>query len=548
MGLIEKVLGSGLGMASEAIHDYRARSRSKSAQDQSVDSATASSSRFEASHEAAADQTINNSQIERSNYYTDGNKRQSKASEAGYADEDGNSTSDDDSDIVGLNDEAAWELDEMAERVSPPSYAESEAESRTAEAARNESVESKVKKDEQAIRDLLRMAGPPPHPIQRIPCPVIIPQRRPRNKDRGFVRAYAPVLENCGVTQEIFLKFLKDWLAASQSDPWIDVIFIAAGAVGLVPELASQIVGTVVQVVAGTAKELQSRSRRNTFLDRVNQELFIPRGLYAMVMAFKDEVPGQQPRGPLSQLANMTGKALFSAERLDINQTVAKYSNPDPEMSKMKKGIQNIRLVSGKTHGEIELPEAAELIFPDLDRAAASDLHQQGKGKENVNESTKEKWKSAGKWVQNYLDRKAQASYEREHQGSTLAVPSSARPGFSSRFNDPDHPANSGSLTSLLTGGAINPVARRQERRAAKQERRALKREHKDERRVTRGKAPKGPRHERRRKGQRKGGIIKKILQQDVLYLLIVNLPTEQEVQESVAELERAMTGRSSAI
>lgn len=208
-------------------------------------------------------------------------------------------------------------------------------------------------------------------------------------------------------------KWSLQCLFEPQSDPWIDVIFIAAGAVGLVPELASQIVGTVVQVVAGTAKELQSRSRRNTFLDRVNQELFIPRGLYAMVMAFKDEVPGQQPRGPLSQLANMTGKALFSAERLDINQTVAKYSNPDPEMSKMKKGIQNIRLVSGKTHGEIELPDAAELIFPDLDRAAASDLHQQGKGKENVNESTKEKWKSAGKWVQNYLDRKAQASYVR---------------------------------------------------------------------------------------------------------------------------------------
>lgn len=130
-----------------------------------------------------------------------------------------------------------------------------------------------------------------------------------------------------------------------------------------------------------------------------------------MVMAFKDEVPGQQPRGPLSKLANATGKALFSAERLDINQTVAKYSNPDAEMSKMKKGMQNIRLVSGKTRGEIELPEAAALVFPDLDRAADSDLQQQGKGEEVVNESTKEKWKGAGKWVQDYLDRKAQASY-----------------------------------------------------------------------------------------------------------------------------------------
>ncbi|KAL2291756.1 hypothetical protein FJTKL_11954 [Diaporthe vaccinii] len=554
MGIIVRMLGSGLGMASEAIHDYRARSRSRSAQDQPTDPAIASSSRsapiqaeappeyVEVADEATADQLVRSGKAERVADYADEKKRQSKASEAGYPDDDDGSTSDDDSDIIEVNDEAAWELDDMADRVAPPSYAESEADLVTPAAAENESEESKVKKEEQMIRDLLSMAGPPPQPTQRIPCPVIIPQRRPRNKDRGFVRAYAPALDNCGVSQEVFLKFLKDWLAASQSDPWIDIIFIAAGVVGFVPELASQIVSTVVQVVAGTAKELQSRSRRNTFLDRVNQELFMPRGLYAMVMAFKDEVPGQQPRGPLSKLANATGKALFSAERLDINQTVGKYSNPDADMSKLKKGMQNIRLVSGKTHGEIELPEAAALVFPDLDRAADSDLNQQGKGKEAVSESTKEKWKGAGKWVQDYLDRKAQASYEREHQGSSLAVPADSRPAFSSRFSDPNHPANSGSLISLLTGGSVNPAARRQERRAARQDRRAMKREYKDQRRMARGRAPRGPRQPRRSKGQRKKGIIKKILQQDVLYLLIVNLPTEQEVQESVARLERVMT------
>lgn len=104
----------------------------------------------------------------------------------------------------------------MAERVAPPSYAESEADQMTPAATENESEESKVKKEEQMIRDLLSLAGPPPQPTQRIPCPVIIPQRRPRNKDRGFVKAYAPVLDNCGVSQEVFLKFLKDWLAASK--------------------------------------------------------------------------------------------------------------------------------------------------------------------------------------------------------------------------------------------------------------------------------------------------------------------------------------------
>lgn len=177
------------------------------------------------------------------------------------------------------------------------------------------------------------------------------------------------------------------------------------------PEVAAQVVGTVVQVVAGTARELQSRNRRNTFLDRVNQELFMPRGLYAMVMAFKDVVPGEQPRGPLSKLAGAMGKSLFSSQRRDINQTVAKYSKPNSEISKTKKGLQNMRLTSGKTYGDIELPEAAQLVYPDLDRSAQADLEQGGKGKNAEDERIMDKWKGAGKWVQDYLDRKAQASY-----------------------------------------------------------------------------------------------------------------------------------------
>lgn len=178
---------------------------------------------------------------------------------------------------------------------------------------------------------------------------------------------------------------------------------------GFIPEVATQVASAVVQVVAGTAKELQSRHRRNTFLDRVNQELFMPRGLYAMVMAFKDVVPGQQPRGPLSRLAGTVGKSLFSSERLDINQTVAKYSDPDPDMSRLKKGLRDIRVASGKTYTEVELPEAAALIYPDLDRVVESDL--QGKGKGPESQSIKEKFKGAGAWVQDYVDRKAQATY-----------------------------------------------------------------------------------------------------------------------------------------
>lgn len=92
----------------------------------------------------------------------------------------------------------------------------------------------------------------------------------------------------------------------------------------------------------------------------------------------------------------------------------------------------------------------------------------------------------------------------------------------------------------MATGGAVNPASRRGERRAARQDRRELKRESKDMRRMARGRLPRGPRPARTPRRQRKG-VIKRILQEDVLYLLVVNLPTEEEVQRSVAELQRVM-------
>jgi len=50
-----------------------------------------------------------------------------------------------------------------------------------------------------------------------LPCPVILPQRRPKDKTRGFVRAYAPVLGECsGIDQETFLDFLADFHKSSK--------------------------------------------------------------------------------------------------------------------------------------------------------------------------------------------------------------------------------------------------------------------------------------------------------------------------------------------
>lgn len=142
------------------------------------------------------------------------------------------------------------------------------------------------------------------------------------------------------------------------------------------------------------------RHRKNSFLDRVNQKIFMPRGLFAMVMASKDTVPAQQQQqGVLDPL--------FSRERMDMNQTVEKFSNPDPNATKFKKGLNDIRLVSGKTRGEIELPEAAALIYPALNRVAL----EEGEGLAGI----RDKLTNAGEPYNDYSDRRAHAFFVSSH-------------------------------------------------------------------------------------------------------------------------------------
>jgi hypothetical protein len=59
----------------------------------------------------------------------------------------------------------------------------------------------------------------------RLPCPVIIPQRRPKDKERGFIRAYAPALLECGIDEATFLNFIDSLNQATKVSPPFEVDF-----------------------------------------------------------------------------------------------------------------------------------------------------------------------------------------------------------------------------------------------------------------------------------------------------------------------------------
>jgi hypothetical protein len=256
-----------------------------------------------------------------------------------------------------------------------------------------------------------------------------------------------------------------------------------------------------VQVVAGTAMELQTRHRANTFLDEMNEKIFKPRGLFALVMAF-----------------DPSSSKTIEQRQVNLTDTITKYDKaPKVEeesafsMSKVQDSLKSIRIQSGTTKSEFEMPKAAALVYPSLDEAIAQVTADPSSAQSEEAFATrmKNKFKGASAFVADYADRTAQAEYKITNPESSLAN-SAPKPSFSSKLADPAHPIHSGSIVSLLSGGHLNPLDRRRDRRAAKRER-------KNARRIAHGRAPREPRRQRDALGRRvpkRKGVISRVLRQ----------------------------------
>ncbi|MCJ1445879.1 MAG: hypothetical protein MMC23_006384 [Stictis urceolatum] len=247
------------------------------------------------------------------------------------------------------------------------------------------------------------------HPIppgslgQTLSLPIILPQRRPRDKSRGFVRAYAPLLSAIGIPEPTWLSFLASFDEAIRLGPVFNVINIAANTAGLVgtfiPSPTLNAVVTAVQVSEQVARRTYERARTNSFLDEMNRAWLQPQGLFALVLTYR----------PSSAAASVP---------MDLSSTIAKLA-PGEEQGVFKSQFKKIRGSDGRVQGEAQLPPAAPLIYPALDRAS-----QEQKGW----------WASKSAFVTDYMDRRAQAVYASENPGSKLGM----QPEFASKWGHPD--------------------------------------------------------------------------------------------------------------
>ncbi|KAF2264372.1 hypothetical protein CC78DRAFT_463803 [Lojkania enalia] len=384
------------------------------------------------------------------------------------------------------NDERIWALDEAA--GDPPAY---------------EALNSHTSRPapDRTISELVHDTVGTTHPEEwhvydravRLPYPVIIPQRRPGTKARGFARAYPPDLEAFSIDENTFLSFLGNFHEASQASPWLNAVFIAAGAVGFVPSHITLAVSISVQFAAGTAIEIQSRYKANAFLDQMNKDLFMPMGLYAMILLCKDG-PGT-PNQPI-----------FGVE-----------TNEDAEIegiSKTSKVLRPIRLTSGQTNVSDMAMEIAPLIYPGLE-----DMIERPAVKRD--ESFKDRLMRNKEFVADYFDRRAKAEYMGNNPDTALTKASSEMPQFQTRFADPNHPCNNGHLFSLVTGGkyVAQPLGRRRRLREVGEDGKLKPRVNQ--------------KHKIRGPVSLVAHGVRKVFQKNILYLTIVNMPSEEELAEA---------------
>ncbi|CAK7267597.1 hypothetical protein SEPCBS119000_002631 [Sporothrix epigloea] len=295
-----------------------------------------------------------------------------------------------------------------------------------------------------ALDSFLAHHGPPESTpttstTPRLVHPVVIPQRRPGNKQRGFAEAYAPDLAAHGIDEASFLAFLRATNKAAQASKWLHAVQVAAMGTGFIPNHIALGVSAAVQIIAGITAKVETRWKTNSFMDRMNKDFFRPRGLYCLIMSYS----------PITW-----NKSKESTS--DVTQALASRQTPPSDdggfLSTAKHKLRDP--AAGTSLGEESLPDTvATLVYP----VESSDSPEASRLSSKPDAG---KMKKAFARLDDYFDRRAQARYAAESKGDVLSA-QQTKP-FSSRYLDPNHPASNGGLLGLVSGGKLVPNREKQ--------------------------------------------------------------------------------------
>ncbi|KAF6809563.1 FAD binding domain protein [Colletotrichum sojae] len=292
--------------------------------------------------------------------------------------------------------------------------------------------------------------------------PVVLPQRRPEQRRRGFVRAYAPVLADAGVDQRAFLDFVDTFNKSLEPNPWINALNLAGFAELPIPEPATLLFGIAVDLAVEAALEANSRVRGRNFLDYVNAEFFLPRGLVCLVATWKPDSTDEEVTVGFDgkETAPSTHATDF---RKSLKSIMAQQTSTDEELLTLQKRMQDKMRSS---QGIVGWSEPASLVFPTIEELAASEAGYGSRKQKGAMDR-------ADRWIEDYTDKRAQIKWKDSNPDHSVAN-ALPRAEFRSRYADPNHPAASGDVVALVTGGRWQYQSKKKE---AKMEAKEVKEE-----------------------------------------------------------------------
>ncbi|EEU37413.1 uncharacterized protein NECHADRAFT_86417 [Fusarium vanettenii 77-13-4] len=442
--------------------------------------------------------------------------------------------------------EAIWELDavgqEGAQEEGPQSPKELDATAEPKES--HEPEESKVRnklqkpkpeepKEPKEPKDVAK-AFLQRHPFDgqtdpntKLALPVILPQRRPKDRGRGFVRAYAPVLADVGIDQETFLDLIDSFNKSLEPNPYLYAINLTGLASMAAPEPFTMLIGASIDVLSFMTVEAHSRFKSNKFLDHINAEFFAPRGLVCLIVTWSPTTNNDELVSAVALDGRPAESPPLTQQMKDI---VMQKASGKESLEKFKHQFQDNMKPS---KGTVSWPEPAPLTFPSLDEIS--------EGKESE-EKKKKKLDNAEKWLDEYMDRRGQAKWIRKNPDHSVAnmLP---KPEFRSRYADPNHPASSGDIVALFTGGrwkygrakpaeAESSASKADSDRDSDSEKEDKKKEENKQTDEASDDEEKDQRASKDEDKKKSSGGWGQLFQSNVLYLVITNLPQKEEPAE----------------
>lgn len=280
-------------------------------------------------------------------------------------------------------DEGIWDLDEAQEQLIPQYQREPQPGSSPGSGPRSSPGSNENVHLAQSFAQLY----PKPASYERpyLPFPVVIPQRRPRTRARGFVRAYAPHLNAFGIDQDTFLDFVERANASCKGPQALGLLnFAALAAIPLGSPLIGMAISIALQIAVSTTIAMEGHRQSNKFFDEANREFFIPRGLFCLVMTWNPDVED----------------AYVTLDPTQMIQSTTACADGELGFA------QKIKHKYGKAHADAQfLPETAPLEFPALDKVLLDPETQ--KKQDTLKAKTLRKMEFAA----GYRDKRAQARF-----------------------------------------------------------------------------------------------------------------------------------------